>query len=371
MSGATKTRIVIASVLKPVNDVRMAEKIGVSLSMLDGAEVHVIGFPATGAVAMGLHCHPLPRFRRLSFQRVLCSLRIMRMAISLKPALFIVTTHELLCISVLVKIFTRAKLIYDIQENYYMNIRYTDAFPVPLRRVLAVCVRISEHITSPFVDHFFLAESNYAGELPFLGRRFTILENKAMKAPMSNFIARDRRKLLFTGTLAESTGVFKAIELAIGLHKADSNVSLAIIGYCPRKNTMEKIRALAEDYPFISLKGGDELVPHDVIIREILAAGAGIISYPPNPSTSSSMPTKLYEYLACRLPICLIRHVAWEDRCKPYNAAVTFGWSMDDPERILNALISGRFYTAVPDDVFWDSEEKKLLPSVREMLRQS
>jgi hypothetical protein len=41
-----KRRIVLASVLKPVDDTRMFEKIGVSLAGADEAEVIIIGYPS-------------------------------------------------------------------------------------------------------------------------------------------------------------------------------------------------------------------------------------------------------------------------------------------------------------------------------------
>ncbi len=44
MQEIKKSRIVIASVLKPVNDTRMTEKLGGSL--LQRYDVHIIGFPA-------------------------------------------------------------------------------------------------------------------------------------------------------------------------------------------------------------------------------------------------------------------------------------------------------------------------------------
>ena len=41
-----KQRIVLASVLKPVDDVRMFEKIGKSLSAITGHDVFIIGYPS-------------------------------------------------------------------------------------------------------------------------------------------------------------------------------------------------------------------------------------------------------------------------------------------------------------------------------------
>lgn len=41
-----KRRIVLASILKPVDDTRMTEKLGATLAQVEGNEVYVIGYPS-------------------------------------------------------------------------------------------------------------------------------------------------------------------------------------------------------------------------------------------------------------------------------------------------------------------------------------
>jgi hypothetical protein len=50
--------------------------------------------------------------------------------------------------------------VYDLQENYYQNIRYTDTYPPVIRHLLASTVRSVERISAPLVDHFLLAEKS-------------------------------------------------------------------------------------------------------------------------------------------------------------------------------------------------------------------
>ena len=368
MPESRKRKIVLASVLKPVNDVRMAEKLGVSLLKAGEFEVHVIGFPGPGQPVSGLVSHPLPFFKRLSLGRILVRLHVARKAIALRPALFIVTTHELLGIAILVKFLSGAKVIYDVQENYYRNILYLSTFHRLIRPVLALGVRLKEKVTSLFVNHFFLAEKEYANEFSFHAGRYTILENKAKKVDQGSLSARDPYKLLFSGTLSESTGVFKAIEIGVLLHQLDKRISLTLIGYCPQKKTLHNIRQAIAGMPFIQLIGGDELVPHYRITKEILSSGAGIIAYPYNPANHNSIPTKLYEYLAYRLPILLPYQGTWFTMCKPYNAAVLYGWNSINDRRILDALLRRQFYTSTPQDIFWDDEERKLLEVVKGLI---
>jgi hypothetical protein len=369
MPEIKKRRIVIASVLKPVNDIRMTEKIARSLSDTRQFELHIIGVNANDLSASGLVYHPHPLFERISLTRILMPWRIFQTIRALRPALLIIATHELILPALLLKTLTRCKIAYDVQENYYRNILHTPAFPLLVRPFLALYVRMKELISTPFIDHFFLAEKAYVHELRFTGNRATVLENKLKKPDPLKTAARKASKLLFSGTLAETTGVFRAIEIAVRLHALDNTITLTLAGYCPQQSTLAKIKKALGQYSFIRLLGGDELVPHSKIIACIMEADAGIIAYPDNPSTVNSVPTKLYEYLGLRLPVLLTYHPVWTKICLSYSAAIVF-----DPERInekviLDTLKKGQFYTSPPTDVFWESEEPRLIRQVLHLLQ--
>lgn len=367
ISGAKK-RIVIASVLKPVNDTRMMEKLGYSLAKAAPFEVSIIGFPASIDESGNINFQQLPYFKRVSFRRLLMPWYVLQKTIRLKPQLLIVTTHELLLISILARWITGTKVIYDIQENYYRNIMFTSAFPGVIRPVLAVYVRLKERLTVPLVDHFFLAEKSYVDELPFAGKKFTVLENKLKKPRPVLKTGRNKYQLLFSGTLAKSTGVFKAIEIARLLHEIEPRISLVIVGYCAQRSELEKIQQAIGPFPFIRLTGGDRLVPHEIILAEIQRSGAGIIAYPKNRSTGGSIPTKLYEYLGMQLPILLVDHAPWVELCRRWHAAFVFDPETFDARAALNALQTQHFYPNEPGDVYWESEESKLVARVKKVI---
>jgi glycosyltransferase involved in cell wall biosynthesis len=368
MQEEKKRTIVIASILKPVDDTRMYGKIAQTLSALPHTTVHVIGFPSAHQQDGSIIRHPLKKFGRISLARIKSRFTVLKICLTLRPDIFITTTHELLGVGLLLKILTRCRLVYDIQENYYRNILYTTTFPLLLRPLIALAVRLKEVVTSIFVDHFFLAERGYENELRFLPSRKTILENK-IKRPDHDIVRKpvseeETIQLLFSGTLAEITGVFTAIELAIKLHDHDARIRLHIIGYAAQTDVLIRIRNKINPCPFIELTGGDDLVPHDQIIQSIIQSDFGIIAYPPNPATEQSVPTKLYEYLGYRLPILLIDHPEWQAYCARSQAAIVFNPGHINAVAILQQMLSQRFYTSPVDDVFWNSEEMKLIDAI-------
>ncbi|MBL0744200.1 hypothetical protein [Chryseolinea lacunae] len=371
MQEIKKRRIVLASVLKPVNDTRMFEKLGCSLATV--YDVHILGTAANTPISQGVTMHGHAPFRRMSLQRFGRVFAVMRKAWRLSPDVFMVCTHELLWAAVVVKLFTGCKVVYDVQENYGRNIRYGMAFPAPLRLLIAAWVRAKEWMTRPFVSWFFLAEAGYENEIRFPGKHVTVLENKAILPAMPS----QPRKpfghapitLLFSGTLAHTTGVFTAIDLARALHACDARVSLHIIGYCAMPAVLQQLKDTIAQHPFITLTGGDQLVPHPEIVSAIEHADVGIVAYPPNPSTANAIPTKLYEYMGHSLPMLLIDHKPWVERCAPYAAAITFRREALDAPALLAALRHQKFYTAPPQNIDWAAEARRLLPVIAALLR--
>jgi glycosyltransferase involved in cell wall biosynthesis len=374
MQEIKKRRIVLASVLKPATEPRMFDKIGVSLSKK--FDVYCIGALISAKDGAKSHTNPsvleLPNVNRLSMSRIFAPFNVLAKVIKLRPSLIIICTHELIFISILAKAITGCKVIYDVQENYYRNIRYGNSFPIYLRYLIAGYVRLKERMSTLFTNHYFLAEKGYEHEMNFFGKKRTVLENKvigplAITAPKKSK-NENRVNLLFTGTLAETTGVFIAIDLAKKLHESDHHVHLEIIGYSSKSETLTLIRSKIQDHPFIELKGGNSVVPHKDILSAIHAADVGIISYPQNPSTINSVPTKLFEYLGYRLPILIIDHPLWVKICEPYNAAIPFNPETFSATEVLTAIKRGTFYTTLPQDVYWSSEEKKLLQTMENLL---
>lgn len=354
--------------LKPVDDTRMFEKIGATLADSGEYEISIIGYPSTGApVHDNITLYPLSPFGRLSFGRLLAPWRIFRKINQVKPELIIINTPELLIVAILNRIFFGRKIIYDVLENYYRNIRFTATYPRWVRPILAFGVRAVETLSSPLVHRHLLAEKGYQHELTFT-RSAIVLQNKLPRNIALKFLRKNSlpgySKLIFSGTLSVSTGVFDAIHLCKKLHEIDTAFSLTIIGYCSMPEVLARIRQEIKDTPYVSLKGGDTLVPHEQILKESGKADIGIIFYPPNPSTESSVPTKLFEYLALRLPV-LIRHNATAHQLVSDCQAGIILDENPDYVKLSEQLRTSHFTPTTPDSIFWESESQNLINSLK------
>lgn len=359
MQERKKKKIVIASVLKPVDEPRMFGKIATALAG-QGHEVHVYGLTNTQVPqnkTVFLHGHFLRK--RLGLHRLVIPWLLLRKWLSVKPDVLIICSHELLMVALIYKLLKPVKLIYDVQENYYLNIVHTKAFPVILRFLIAGYVRLKERLVAPLIDHFFLAESVYAEQLGFAKRAYSIIPNTVPKPEATPTKNKGYSHWLFSGTLAESTGVYKVIELVKALHSLDASIHLTICGFAPAASEQLRIQSACAGLDFISLKGIENPVAHKDIVEEINEADIGFIYYPPAKHTAGRIPTKFYEYSSLELPI-----LTWKNQTTgEIVTAHCLGWVLDGKETIAEILAQIKKLPAkkaLPADHFWGFTEKQL-----------
>jgi len=367
-------KIVIGSVLKPVNDARMYEKIAISISRIEGVELYVAGFKGKDINSPpNIHLFPFFDFPRLSSKRFLAPWKFYKLLVKVKPKLIIITTHELLIVTSIHKILFGGKIIYDVQENYYRNIAYTKTYLPLFRNLLAGWIRLKEYLTRPFISGYLLAEKNYEKEFSFTQNKSLIIENKTKRPDSKNWnkpIKGSEIKLLYSGTISEEYGIFEAIDLVKKLHQNDPKISLTIIGYCANSQTFKRLIDQIEGLDFIRLKGGEVLVPHPEILNEIQSSHFGLISYLPNKSTMNCIPTKLYEYLAYRLPVISQPNAIWAEMIRYYQAGIVTDFSKVPAEDLLFRMYQDDFYSKNWDsnELFWEGEEEKLIPFIKSFL---
>ncbi len=384
--AAAPPTILLTSVLKPLDDTRMYGKFARTLAeqLRPPGRVWVAGRqtqpatrptpPAPANVAFA----GLLAGSRLSFGRLSAQVRYWRLLRRVRPALVVVHAPELLPLTLLWQRLGRGRqFIYDIQENYGLNIRSQGVYPAWLRGLLAGLLRWVEAQAARRAAALVLAEASYAAELPYLAAlpasRVLVLENKYQPQP-GEVLPRAARplpplteplRLLFSGTISVLTGVREAILLARQLRVAwPGGAQLTIIGFCQQPALLAELQQLAAtEANWLTLIGGAELVPHSQLVAEIGRSHLGLLAYPPHPSTERCRPTKLFEYLAHGLPLVVPPNPLWAELVQAYEGGVVVDFSQPTAAaQVVEALRTTVFYPAgVPtDEVLWSGEGKKL-----------
>jgi glycosyltransferase involved in cell wall biosynthesis len=362
----SRISVVIASLLKPVDDTRMYEKLGLSLAQTNKYEINIIGFSIKkNNFQTNVNLLPVFNLKRLGFSRFIQPFKYLRILFKVKPKIIIVNTHDFLLVTIFYSIITKVTFIYDLQENYLRNIVYNSGIIFPLNYILAYWVRFKEYMSHPFIRHYLVAENGYLEEMPFIRKKGVLLRNlyaDIFKESPPHARTKNKIRILYSGTIAKSYGIFDIVRFISGFHAVFPEIELKIVGYCPHGPTLIKLAEMISDRPFIQLYGGNERVSHQKIIEEIRAADFGIIHYELNPAIKNCFPTRIYEYMANRLPILIQNYPPWSDYCVKNQAALVVDFNNPDFNELIQAMKRNRFYSdGAPPNIYWKIEEPKLL----------
>ena len=381
--GPTPFIILLASVLKPVDDTRMRGKFAETLIERPYTQVHVagrgpVGFSDGRADEFhGVYLHRLFDGSRLSLGRLGAQWRYWQLLRRLRPHLVVVHAPELLPLTLLWQRLGRGRrFIYDIRENYALNVATQRVYGGITQRWLAAGLRWVETRAARRAAALVLAEASYANELPFLrelpARHVVVLENKYQPAPTETPPASPRPlppptetlQLLFSGTISELNGVWEAIALAEQLHTAwPGGAHLTIIGFCQQPAVLRALQARVAAWPTgLTLIGGAALVPHAAIVAAIGRSHLGLLPYRPHLSTERCRPTKLFEYLAHGLPVASSPNARWNELLRAHGAGLQLDLTMPiDVATFVVVLQQHNFYPrGIPTEVLWTEEGKKL-----------
>ena len=366
----------------------MQGKFAQTLRERSGTEVHIAGrspsaaAPAPGA---GIVHHPIFSGSRLSAARLLAQWRYWRLLHRLHPAVVVVHAPELLPLTLLWQRLSRGRrFIYDIRENYALNVSTQNVYQGLTQRFLAKGLRWVETRAARQAAALTLAEESYASELPFLqalpNNRVVVLENKYQPAPGEALPCAPRPlpgpdkllRLLYSGTISNLNGVQHAVELAEALNKIrPGGALLTVIGFCQQPALLERLKGWELRGRPVRMVGGATAVPHAEIVAEIGRSHLGVALYLPHPSTARCRPTKLFEYLAHGLPVIIPENPLWATLVQNHDAGLTLNLGkIDYPAAARHILASlaqraavntpGFYRQGLPTDVRWETEGKKL-----------
>jgi hypothetical protein len=360
-------KIAIASVLKPLKDPRSYYKFGLSLRETNKYQINIIGFCSKKETdENSIKFHSLFYKKRNSFSRLKVGFRLLKLLSKIKPKILIVSTYELLPAALLGKVIFGYKLVYDIQENYALNITLNSPKNKLSKLLGTGIIKLIEFGSRAFIDHFIFAEKCYVSEFPEINNH-TIIENKyqgpIVKAKYTFKLERSNLKFLLCGTLAEVYGSMDALLWFDKFHKHFPDTSLKILGHAPLESFRLKLIKHVEDKPYFESTISSEPIPYELILNSYLTTDLVLLPYQQVKSISPKIPGKLYECLALNKGFLFSPNTQWQFLANKYNAGVTVNFQdLSKMEMISKEIFSKVFYSEAPKiDAYWASEELKFL----------
>ena len=366
-----KIQIIIASVLKPVDDTRSYEKMAQSLVQTSKYEVNIIGFESKKILsASNIHFHPIFNKERNNKSRLFLPFKVLKKYIQLKPKLIIVNTPELLLVTSFYKIIFGCKFIYDIRENYQLNIHFNKVYKIWQKPFLKFYLWMSEGLSSLLVDQYFLAEKIYAEQLKFIHKRpYKVIENKTLINTEGSYPInlKDKNQLPFviSGTLGEEYGTLEGIAFFVEFQKYFPNSDLTVIGYSADQSYRKKIAQHCANKSFITLESGDKPIHQESIITALKKADIAILPYKINKNLQFRIPTKFYDCIACHTVMVIPNNPYWIAFLSIYKASFSIDFTKKIHENIYEQILSSSYFGVTdPKDISWKTEVDKLIDSV-------
>jgi glycosyltransferase involved in cell wall biosynthesis len=367
-----KVPVLIASTLKPIMDVRAFGKLALSLGETNTYSLFIIGFSPKRPIS-------IPGFRFFSsmshfasrLDRVLAQLRFLFRLLQVRPNLLICCTYELLPIASFIKPLIRYKLVYDVQENYMLNLSLNPNLSEKKRKKASSLIKKAESVSS--IDLFLLAEKCYADEMPEK-KPSLVLENKfaGELKEQKPIQLKDKTgvKFCITGTITPAFGTSDAVEWFRKIIKTFPDAELIIAGHCPLFSFSEKLEKAAKEIPNLSLQLSQNPIEHEELLSVISNSDFVLLPYQSHEAIRGKMPTKIFECAALGIPVLISPNPIWENFLAEFQGGFVIDFlNLSKASEQLETALSHTFFTSTPPaSILWKTEKPHFQKAIQDLL---
>jgi len=360
-------KLLIASVLKPVDDIRHYHKIAVSIRKTNKYEIHIIANDSKNKSSWkNIIFHPF-KIKKSFIRRGLAQYHLLTLINKVKPALIIITAIELLPLTVLLKWFYRYEIVLDLQENYLANIEFQHQYSSMAKMILKPIYKLVTAIFFRGVDEFWLAEKSYEPLVSNYRKDRIVLENKSLvfnKENLKTGFDKNQINFLFSGTVSEYSGIRQALKTWQTFKEVYIESHLTIIGVCWDQGLTSWLKDISHKESKIALFIDSLPVPHEAIEQQIKQADIGLVTYNPADDSANRMPTKCFEYASARLPYLIQANTNWAKRGTEIGGAIPVNLDLINVAEVIQTLIEqDSLFENTKESPNWHTEEDKLLYS--------
>ncbi len=288
-----------------------------------------------------------------------------------KPNLVICCTFEYLIIASRMKKEYGFKLIYDVQENYILNLQLRRGLSKWKRKFWQRLIRKSESVLG--IDHFILAEKCYSNQMPEKSP-FTLIQNKYVGAIRTILPYKPQEKqgyhFVICGTISEPFGVRDGIRFFEVIQEGFPFSRLSVIGHLSVASFHKEIDEMVGDNPGVELILDKNPIPHQAILDKISKADFVLAPYENHPAFKDKVPSKLFESQALGVPILHSTGLNFESYYEKSRAGfpINFSDSRNFKHQFKRALDHVYFLQPNQLEANWESDKDDFINLVEELI---
>lgn len=319
------------------NDNRIFHKECKSLAAT-GLSVALIAVDAPSERVDGVTPIRLESRRGGRLSRVLVTMPIaLWKSLSIKAKVVHIHDPELIPVALVSKLFGR-RIVYDVHEDYPLDILSKPWIPRPLRRPVAAISGLLERVAVRCFDAVIAATPSIGARLSKCNARTFVVANYPRLEELrgsSDVLPEDRTDIVYVGYLTEIRGIRVLVD---AMQKVRGRLLLAGKFTDPMLEKYVRERLSPGHIEFVGWVGRDEL---GGLLKR---AAVGVVPFLPEPSHVEALPNKLFEYMAAGVPVVASDFAGWKKLiegegvgwCAPAGSAE--GWAetinsaLADPE---------------------------------------
>jgi len=357
----------------PYFDTRIFHKEAKSLA-LDNHEVVVIAQHDKKESIEGITVIPLPRPKNRWERMTKITLRLFVVAIKEHADIYHFHDPELLPVGILLKLFTKAGIIYDVHEDYSkLMLEKQWIAGSLLKKVMAFLFNIFERVSVRLLDKVIVVTPEIARKFPEIKteivRNFVSLDVIDSITPVKSEC--DKAVIIYMGSLEKNRGIREIIQ-AVDL--LDGAAELWLLGQWDTPELQKECKnTKGWDYTrYFGNKKPEEAYSY------LKAADIGLHCVNLNDYYLQGLPTKVFEYAACSKPAIISYSPYWEKLFGEFVLFVDPRSPEDIAEKMLKLLnnkdlrsqLGDRARAFVEKKHNWETERIKLYAVYKSVFKE-
>ena len=337
--------------------------------------VSLIAPHTTQETIHGVEIIPAPHFEHRMVRMTWAVWAVYLAARRLHADLYHFHDPELLPVGALLKLTTRARVVYDVHENYPTNMHAKQWLSPLLRGIASWGIDLAERVTTSLIDGVMAATEHIAARFPpsktRVLRNYPLL-NMADLPSLDQRAYRDNYTLIYTGGFTDHRGIHQIVQALA--HVKTPRARLALLGRNLHPYVAEAVQAMP-GYERVDYYGQ---VPFETMYQHLNSAAIGLVCNQPRHGYDLAQPNKLFEYLSVGLPVIASNFDLWKeiiedndcgltvDPTSPQQIAQAIDHLLDHPETRRQMGENAR--QASQQKYNWERESARLLDFYQEVL---